>query len=87
MVGHRFSIGVVDEHGQAHGAAIVGRPVARATDWHTTAEVTRLVTDDTLNACSILYAACAQAAAGMGFDRIRTFILADEPAPQVQAAG
>ena len=29
VVGHRFSIGCVDEEGNLHGAAIIGRPVAR----------------------------------------------------------
>ena len=29
VVGHRFSLGVIDEEGTLHGACIVGRPVAR----------------------------------------------------------
>lgn len=86
-VGHRYSIGVVDESGVAHGAAIIGRPVARMTDWHRVAEVTRLVTDGTPNACSMLYGAAARAADALGFDRIQTFILDVEPGTSLRAAG
>src|SRR5689334_12804833 len=54
--GHRFSIGCM-LGSQLVGACVVGRPVARMTDQYTVAEVTRLVTDGTKNACSVLYAA------------------------------
>lgn len=84
--GHRFSIGVRDNDG-IHGAAIVGRPVARMCDPYTIAEVTRLVTDGTKNACSILYAACARAADAMGFDKIQTYILEGETGTSLRAAG
>jgi len=44
--GHRFSVGAVDtKSGKLVGAAIVGRPVARAVNYKTALEVTRLVTD------------------------------------------
>lgn len=85
-VGHRFSIGVFDGD-RFVGAAIVGRPVARKTDQYDVAEVSRLVTDGTKNACSILYAACARAAEAMGFIRIQTFILASEPGTSLKASG
>ncbi len=86
VVGHRFSLGA--KLGDVLvGAAIIGRPVARMTDWHSVAEVTRLVTDGTRNACSILYAAAARACAAMGFSMIQTFILESEPAISVRAAG
>ena len=77
VVGHRFSIGCEDEQG-LHGAAICGRPVARGCDPYRTLEVTRLVTDGTKNACSILYAACARVAREMGFVKIQTYILESE---------
>lgn len=78
-VGHRFSLGVVDEHGILHAAAVVGRPVARlAGDPSQVLEVTRLVSDGTKNCCSMLYAAAARAGREMGFLRIQTYILADE---------
>lgn len=78
-VGHRFSLGVVDESGVLHGAAVVGRPVARlAGDPSQVLEVTRLVSDGTRNVCSMLYSAAARAGKEMGFLRIQTYILADE---------
>ena len=87
VVGHRFSIGVVDEKGELHGAAIVGRPVARLTDHRTTLEVTRLVTDGSPNACSMLYAAAARAGKALGYRKIQTFILDSETGVTLRAAG
>lgn len=78
-VGHRFSLGVVDEHEVVHGAVIVGRPVARlAGDPRDVLEVTRLVSDGTRNVCSMLYSAAARAGKEMGYIKIQTYILADE---------
>lgn len=85
--GHRFSIGVIDETGQIHGAVIVGRPVARAADYRAIAEVARLVTDGTPNACSMLYAAAARACKAMGFEKVWTYILDTEPGTSLKAAG
>jgi hypothetical protein len=59
------------------------RDVARKTDQYLVAEVTRL----TKNTCSFLYAACARIAKEMGFERIQTFILVDEPGTSLVAAG
>lgn len=84
-VGHRFSIGVAN--GKLVGVVCVGRPVARGVDYHKTAEVTRLATDGTKNACSILYAAAARAAQAMGYKSIQTYILEEEPGTSLKAAG
>lgn len=87
-VGHRFSLGVVDEEGAWHGAAIVGRPVARLAGLpRHVLEVTRLVTDGTPNACSALYAAAARTGKALGFHRIQTYILDEESGTSVKAAG
>ena len=86
VVGHRFTIGLENEHGLV-GAVIVGRPVARKTDQQRVAEVTRLVTDGTPNACSMLYQAAARASKAMGYDRIQTFILQTDPGTSLKAAG
>ena len=78
-VGHRFSLGVADEEDVVHGAAIIGRPVARlAGDPRDVLEVSRLVSDGTKNVCSMLYSAAARAGKEMGYRRIQTYILADE---------
>lgn len=78
-VGHRFSLGCVDEDGLIHGAAVVGRPVARLAGHPSQVlEVSRLVSDGTKNVCSMLYSAAARAGREMGFLKIQTYILADE---------
>ena len=84
--GHKFSIGLV-RNGALIGVAIVGRPVARAVDDGLTAEVTRLCTDGTKNACSRLYAACWRAARAMGYQRIVTYIFDSETGTSLKAAG
>lgn len=84
--GHRFSIGI-ERQGVLCGAAIVGRPVAPKTEPYDVCEVTRLVTDGTFNACSALYGASARVAKAMGFKRIQTFILENEPGVSLKAAG
>ncbi len=84
--GHRFSIGcLVDD--VLVGAAIVGRPTARMTAQYQVAEITRLVTDGTYNACSFLYGASARIAKEMGFESIQTFILTSENGASLKASG
>ena len=85
VVGHIFSVGAA-LNGNVVGVAIVGRPVARMRDDGETAEVTRLCTDGTKNACSFLYGASARAAFALGFKRIGTYILASEPGTSLAAA-
>ena len=84
--GHRFSIGAASGFSMV-GVAVIGRPVARKTDKKNIAEVTRLCTDGTKNACSFLYAAAARIAKEMGFVRVQTFILASESGLSLEAAG
>lgn len=86
-IGHRFSIGAITKDGRLVGAAIVGRPLAKTYDQNMVAEVTRLVTDGTPNACSFLYGRSARAAQAMGFTRIQTYTLDSEPGTSLRAAG
>lgn len=69
------------------GVAVVGRPVARALQDGTTAEVTRLATDGTPNACSALYGAAWRACRALGYLRLVTYTLATEPGTSLRAAG
>lgn len=86
VTGHRFSIGAF--LGDACvGVCVVGRPVARMLDQYRMAEVTRLATDGTKNACSILYAAAARACDAMGFDSVQTYTLPEEGGVSLRAAG
>jgi hypothetical protein len=84
--GHRFSIGAYDGDTLC-GVCVVGRPVARGCDPYGVAEVTRLATNGAGNACSFLYGRAARAAQAMGFARIQTYILAEEPGTSLRAAG
>jgi hypothetical protein len=86
-VGHRFSLGIIDDEGTVRGAAIVGRPVSRETSQYDIAEVSRLVTDGCQNGCSALYGACARVAKEMGFTKIQTYILESEPGTSLKASG
>lgn len=78
---------VHDDSGCIVGVAVSGRPVARALDDGLTVEVTRLCTDATPNACSMLYAASRRAAEAKGYRRGLTYILASESGASLRAAG
>lgn len=84
--GHRFSLGAFLD-GALIGVAIVGRPVGgqHQNDW---VEITRLcVADGSPNACSFLYGAASRAAKALGYERIQTYILREEPGTSLRASG
>jgi hypothetical protein len=85
---HRFSLGLLDNE-RLVGAIIIGIPMARLTDRHQIAEVTRLAADGTSNACSRLLSAAAKAASAQGYARIQMFIEPTERAAPafLKAAG
>lgn len=84
--GCKFAI-AANHNGVICGVVIVGRPVSRHNDDGWTAEVTRLCTDGTQNVCSMLYAASWRAVRAMGYKRLITYILKDEPGTSLRAAG
>ena len=86
-VGHLWSIGCFDDDLTLHGVAVVGRPVARALDDGTTVEVTRLATDGTRNACSMLYGAAVREARRRGYRKVITYTLASERGSSLMASG
>lgn len=81
--------GIIREDGpEVVGVAVVGRPVARALDADDyTAEVTRLCTDGSRNACSMLYGAAWRAARALGYRRLITYTLPEEGGTSLRAAG
>lgn len=86
--GHRFSLAAVDDSGRVRGVCVVGRPVSRGSgDHHDVAEVTRLATDGTRNACSFLYGAAARTCRAMGFLRLQTYTLPEEGGASLRAVG
>lgn len=86
-VGDKFCLAVADELGVVHGVAIIGRPVARGLDDGWTLEVTRLCSDGTPNACSMLYSAAWRAARALGYRKLITYTLASESGTSLRAAG
>lgn len=79
--------GVVDDEGVLRGVAMAGRPVARLLDDGVTLEVTRVATDGAHNACSALYGAIRRAAKALGYTRLVTYTLQEEPGVSLRAAG
>jgi len=86
--GHRFSIGVIDMNtGELVGGCSVGRPVARKVNPKEVLEVTRLVTNGTKNACSILYSCAARVGRELGYKKIQTYILEYESGHSLMVSG
>src|SRR3990172_2012164 len=86
-VGHKFSLGVADEHMTIRGVAIIGRPVSRNLDDGWTLEVTRVATDGCKNACSALYSAAWRTARGMGYQKLITYTLPEEGGASLRGSG
>lgn len=86
-VGAIWRQAVHNAHGDIVGISVSGRPIARALDDGLTMEVTRLCTDGTPNACSILYSAARRVAIDKGFRRGLTYILASESGDSLKASG
>ncbi len=86
-VGALWWHGAHNDKGEIVGVAVVGRPVSRHLDDGLTIEVTRLCTDGTLNACSLLYAAARRVALDKGYRRGITYILSSENGASLRASG
>lgn len=84
--GGKFAI-AAEHDGKVVGVVIAGRPVSRGLDDGWNAEVTRLCTDGSQNACSLLYGAAARAAKAMGYRAIYTYTLASECGASLRASG
>jgi hypothetical protein len=85
-IGSVFQI-AVNDGSKIVGVAIVGRPVNRTIQDGFTLEVTRLCTDGTKNVCSMLYSACWRVARNLGYRKLITYILDNEPGTSLNAAG
>jgi hypothetical protein len=80
------TLAVSDDAG-VRGVVIVGRPVARLLQDSWTAEVNRVCTDGTRNACSMLYGAAWRAVKALGYKRLVTYTLPEEGGASLRAAG
>jgi len=83
--GQKFAIGIYQDD-VLHGVATAGRPVSRKLDDGTTCEITRVCTDGTNNACSMLYGACCRIDKAMGYSRIITYTLISENGASLKAS-
>jgi len=84
--GCRFCLGAM-QGDTLVGVIVVGRTVARGAHARTHAEVTRLATDGTKNACSFLYAAARRVCQTMGYTSLITYTLARESGSSLRALG
>jgi hypothetical protein len=84
--GGLFAVGCAED-GKVCAVAIIGRPVARNLSDGWTAEVIRLASDGTRNACSMLYGAAWRAARALGYRKLVTYTLVSEPGSSLRAAG
>jgi len=83
-----WKFGVAVNNGEkVVGVITIGRPVARNLDNGWTLEVTRCCTDGTKHAASMLYGAAWRAVKAMGYKRLITYTLAEEPGTSLTAAG
>ncbi len=92
VIGDKFAIGLKlavcsEPIGDLLGVAIVGRPVSPDLDDGLTAEITRVCTDGTPNACSMLYGAARRVARAMGYVEVLTYTLPEEGGASLRAAG
>lgn len=85
-VGWKFGIGLNDGL-KVVGVVTVGRPVSRVLDDGWTLELTRCCTDGTKDAASKLYAAAWRATRALGYRRLITYTLIEEPGTSLRAAG
>jgi hypothetical protein len=83
----KFAVGAADGDAVLHAVGIAGRPVARFLDDGSTLEVTRVASDGTRNACSMLYGALARAGFALGFTRIVTYTQEGESGASLRGAG
>jgi hypothetical protein len=82
-----FRVGVADGEGVLRAVAIAEIPKGRGNMDGDTLEITRVASDGTRNACSMLYGACTRAAFALGYRRVITYIQGDEPGTSLKASG
>lgn len=84
---HKVSVGIADETGKLRGVGIMGLPIARKNMDGRTLEILRVASDGVPNGCSMLYGALVKVAWSLGYDRVFTYTLEDEPGTSLKAAG
>lgn len=85
--GWKFGVGLTVGDSQLVGVGMAGQPVSRRLDDGLTIEITRVCTDGTRNANSMIYGALSRAAFALGYRRIITYTLQSESGASLRAAG
>lgn len=84
--GGLFAAAVADSTGAVRGVAIAGNP---PRVWQGTGRlvISRVATDGSPNACSMLYGSLCRAARALGYREAWTYTLPEEPGSSLRAAG
>ena len=86
VVGGLFAIAVENEAKEIVGVGIAGHP-PRVWLGSGRLVVTRVATDGTPNACSMIYGSLVRAAKALGYAEVWTYTLESEPGSSLRAAG
>lgn len=86
VVGYRFAIGAT-LNTELVGVAIVARTTGRGLHSPMRAEITRLATNGTRNACSFLYQRAKRIVQLMGYTSLKTYTRTDESGASLAAIG
>jgi len=84
--GYRFAVGVAADDVMV-GVVLAGRPTSRELQKQGFWEITRVATDGTFNACSMLYGAGWRAALVFGYKRAVTYTQEGESGASLRASG
>ena len=88
VTGWLFGVEILDDTNTRIGVAMAARPAARMLQDGITCEISRVaVVEGAQNACSFAYGALRRAAVALGYQRVVTYTLADEPGTSLRAAG
>jgi hypothetical protein len=89
--GYKFAIGAwlgaPFACGRLVGVAIIARTIAKGLHHPLRAEITRLATDGTWNACSFLYQRAKRIVQAMGYVSLKTYTRTDESGGSLRAIG
>lgn len=86
VVGMKFALAAY-LRGRLVGVVIVARTTSRALHTPLRAEITRLATDGTSNACSFLYQRAKRVVQAMGYTSLKTYTRTDESGASLRAIG
>lgn len=87
VTGWLFGVEILRD-GERIGVACAGRPASRMLQDGTTCEITRVaVLEGERNACSFAYGALRRAAVALGYTRVVTYTMLNEPGSSLRAAG